>query len=296
MQAAEADKAGTAGPRRRRNRNERSPRRRPRRSRQWKRPALRVRIVMRRETNLHDASLVQRSGLSGHAAARAAQPDGGAGTARRVVPPPQRARTGPRHFSGRGIFRHDRFSAAAGCRIWPRKCRGCLKHLDEDDQDFVAWLLVRFQIENAKILLRGFLNHAPLEILQPHLVQLPTGLALDAVALLAAKSLEEFVGLLPAGSPRNRLHAVVASQREPPAFRARSRAGRRLFSGIAGAKQPASGTANRKSSSRWFARKRTYFNSCSLCAANFILVSRRRLYCHCVFLAAARLRNGSARC
>ena len=93
---------------------------------------------------------------------------------------------------------------------------GCLKHLDADDQDFIVWLLARFQIENAKILLRGFLNHTPLETLQPHLVQLPAGFALNTTALLAAKSLEEFIALLPVGSPRSRLRAVVTSQRESP--------------------------------------------------------------------------------
>ena len=90
----------------------------------------------------------------------------------------------------------------------------CLKHLDADEQDFVVWLLTRFQIENAKVLLRGFLNHLPVEDLQSRLVQLPFGLTLNAAALLAAKSLEEFVALLPAGGPRNRLHAVAAGQRE----------------------------------------------------------------------------------
>ena len=95
----------------------------------------------------------------------------------------------------------------------------CLKHLDADDQDFVAWLLTRFQIENAKILLRGFLHHLPFEMPQPHLVQLPVGFALDETALLAAKSLDEFAALLPAGSPRSRLHKILSDQREaPPAF------------------------------------------------------------------------------
>ncbi len=95
----------------------------------------------------------------------------------------------------------------------------CLKHLDAEDQDFIAWLLARFQVENAKLLLRGFLNHTPLEVLQQRLVPLPAGLTLDAAALLAAKSLEAFVGLLPAGGPRSRLHAVVSDQFETPPFR-----------------------------------------------------------------------------
>src|ERR1017187_9180138 len=76
---------------------------------------------------------------------------------------------------GRAIFPGAEFSAAADfqrrlAQDLAAEISGCLKHLDGDDQDFIAWLLVRFQVENAKILLRGFLNHIPLENLQPRLV------------------------------------------------------------------------------------------------------------------------------
>lgn len=92
-----------------------------------------------------------------------------------------------------------------------------LKHLEEESHDFIAWLLTRFQVENMKILLRGFLHHTPLETLQPHLATLPPGMAIDAARLMAAKSIEDFIPLLPGGRPRNRLHAVMADRREPPA-------------------------------------------------------------------------------
>jgi len=94
----------------------------------------------------------------------------------------------------------------------------CLKHLETEEQDFIAWLLARFQVENAKILLRGFLNSIVLETLQPRLVALPSGWELDATALLAAKSLEAFACLLPSGSPRHRLRALLAQLREPQPF------------------------------------------------------------------------------
>lgn len=124
---------------------------------------------------------------------------------------------------GRAVFRGSEFSVTTDfqrrlVQDLAAEMSWCLKHLEADDQDFIAWLQVRFQVENIKTLLRGFLNHTPLETLQPRLVQLPSGLTLEAAALLAAKSLEEFVGRLPAGSPRSRLHAVAASQREPPPF------------------------------------------------------------------------------
>ncbi len=121
----------------------------------------------------------------------------------------------------RAIFPDSEFAVAANfqrrlLQELANEIAACLKLLDAEDQEFIAWLLARFQIENAKVLLRGFLNRAPLELLQPHLVQLPVGFVLDAAALLAAKSLDEFVGLLPPGSPRSRLHAVMANQREMP--------------------------------------------------------------------------------
>jgi vacuolar-type H+-ATPase subunit C/Vma6 len=95
---------------------------------------------------------------------------------------------------------------------------GCLKHLGADDQDFIAWLLARFQVENVKILLRGFLTRTPLADLQPRLVSLPADLALAAPALLAAKSLDGFAELLPAGRPRSRLRAVLAGPGKPQPF------------------------------------------------------------------------------
>ena len=100
-----------------------------------------------------------------------------------------------------------------------REISGLLKHLEAEDQELMAWLLARFQWENVKILLRGFLNRLPLETVQPHLVSLPPSLALEATALLAAKTLEEFVNRLPAGCPRKQLQRMVAGQHErPPAF------------------------------------------------------------------------------
>lgn len=92
---------------------------------------------------------------------------------------------------------------------------GCLKHLDPHDQEFVEWLLVRFQVENVKILLRGFTNHSPLSVLAPHLMRLPPELALDEASLLAAASLTEFAGRLPAGGPRKRLLTFLAHAGEP---------------------------------------------------------------------------------
>jgi vacuolar-type H+-ATPase subunit C/Vma6 len=48
----------------------------------------------------------------------------------------------------------------------------CLRHLDGAGRELVGWMRSRFQIENIKVLLRGFLNHTPLAALEEHLVPL----------------------------------------------------------------------------------------------------------------------------
>ena len=46
---------------------------------------------------------------------------------------------------------------------------GCVRHVGGAGAELVAWLLVRFQVENLKTLLRGFVNQTPPEVLQTHL-------------------------------------------------------------------------------------------------------------------------------
>ncbi|MDE3068272.1 MAG: V-type ATPase subunit [Verrucomicrobiota bacterium] len=94
-----------------------------------------------------------------------------------------------------------------------RELSACLAHVDAEGNALVGWMLVRFQVENAKVLLRGFLNHSPWEALQPHLVSLPPELELDAPALARVESIEEFIGHLPAGAPRSRLGQAASRQR-----------------------------------------------------------------------------------
>ena len=78
----------------------------------------------------------------------------------------------------------------------------------------LGWILVRFQVENLKVLLRGFMNHAPLEVVEEHLLPLPKILDLDARALLAAETLEDFVGRLPKGLPRKALRVALGTYRD----------------------------------------------------------------------------------
>ena len=92
----------------------------------------------------------------------------------------------------------------------------CLRHVGGAGGEVFAWTLARFQVENMKTLVRGFVNQTSPAVLQTHLVTLPEGLALDVTRLATAKSLEDFVELLPPGTPRQRLSEAVALHRDPP--------------------------------------------------------------------------------
>lgn len=80
----------------------------------------------------------------------------------------------------------------------------------------LTWMLARFQVENVKLLLRGFTGGRPLESLERHLISLPAELGIHSEALAAAGSLAEFVRLLPAGPLRESLDEFVQGARDPP--------------------------------------------------------------------------------
>jgi vacuolar-type H+-ATPase subunit C/Vma6 len=90
-----------------------------------------------------------------------------------------------------------------------RELSGFLKQLEGPGADLLGWTLVRFQVENIKVLVRAFLRRTPLEAPEEHLLSLPRGLALDVPALLAADSLKAFAELLPAGAPRQSLRQAL---------------------------------------------------------------------------------------
>lgn len=73
----------------------------------------------------------------------------------------------------------------------------CLRFLAGPRAGLVEWMKVRFEIENYKVLLRGFVNHLPVETIQKHLASVPGGIVLDPVNFLTSKSLEEFAKKIP---------------------------------------------------------------------------------------------------
>lgn len=92
----------------------------------------------------------------------------------------------------------------------------CLRHLDGAGREIIRWMQSQFQIENIKVLLRGFLKQTPFDSLQQHLVPLPPDLAIDAQALLDAQTPAAFARKLPAGRPREHLLAAAAAHRDRP--------------------------------------------------------------------------------
>lgn len=91
---------------------------------------------------------------------------------------------------------------------------GFVKHLGEAGSELFASMLLRFQIENVKVLIRGFINKIPQDVLQSYLAPLPERMALDAQKLMAANSLEDFAALLPQEKMYERLRGTVGNQHD----------------------------------------------------------------------------------
>lgn len=87
---------------------------------------------------------------------------------------------------------------------------------EERPQGLLTWLPVRMQVENLKVVVRGWTSHTPLEEIQNHLVPLPGKFAVDAQQLLTSESADVFVAGLP--NHRLRMGAERLSDlcKEPP--------------------------------------------------------------------------------
>lgn len=91
-----------------------------------------------------------------------------------------------------------------------RELGGWMRHLDGAGGQLYAWTLVRFQVENMKVLVRGLVNQTPPETVQPQLAPLPPILALDLPALTAARSLADLAAALPPELPCEYLQQTLA--------------------------------------------------------------------------------------
>ena len=120
---------------------------------------------------------------------------------------------------GRTVYPESEFTGAGDfqrrlAQDLVRELSGFPQHLKGAGADLLAWMLVRFQVENIKVLLRSIMRRttAPEE----HLVSLPHWLALDVQALSEADSLQEFTDRLPFDIPRKSLRRALEIYRDQP--------------------------------------------------------------------------------
>jgi vacuolar-type H+-ATPase subunit C/Vma6 len=93
---------------------------------------------------------------------------------------------------------------------------GFSTYLQNSGADLLDWALVRFQMENIKVLFQACLTRVPVEESTGHLVSLPRGLGLNAGKLSAAESPEDFLRLIPKGLLRENLENALNIYRNYP--------------------------------------------------------------------------------
>ncbi len=115
---------------------------------------------------------------------------------------------------GRAVYPDTEFPTAADFQRrlvedWARELSDCMAQLGGAVAKLLAWLSVRFEVENLKVVLRGVVNRIPFEQLKPRLIPLPQSPTWDVEALAHAQSLTEFVGRLPRGWLRQTIREAV---------------------------------------------------------------------------------------
>lgn len=93
---------------------------------------------------------------------------------------------------------------------------GYAKHLDEAGSGLFSCLLLRFEVENVKVILRGLINKVPHGELRSHLVPTSDSRSLDMEKLMNAGSLEDFAALLPSRPPYRRMRKAILTERQHP--------------------------------------------------------------------------------
>jgi V/A-type H+-transporting ATPase subunit C len=74
---------------------------------------------------------------------------------------------------------------------------GFLAYLSGPGADLVYWTLVRFQVENLKVLIRACLTKTPFEDFKEYLISLPVEFAMNTQELARAESPADFVRFIP---------------------------------------------------------------------------------------------------
>lgn len=76
-------------------------------------------------------------------------------------------------------------------------------HLADGSLLLYEWILARFQLEQLKVVIRGFLARSSAHLIREHLIVLPRELALNTDRLLCAESLTKYADLLPSNGLRD---------------------------------------------------------------------------------------------
>ena len=72
-----------------------------------------------------------------------------------------------------------------------------VRHLKSSHRRVLDAFLRRYQVENLKVILRGWVRQAPVEQVTPYLVELPRDLALPTTRLLSSRGLRAFLKNIP---------------------------------------------------------------------------------------------------
>jgi vacuolar-type H+-ATPase subunit C/Vma6 len=86
---------------------------------------------------------------------------------------------------------------------------GLLPHLSGSGARLLYWELIRFRVENLKVLIRTRFSESPSADAYEHIVPLPGELALDVQKLSRAESLDDFVQAAPKGLLRESLERSI---------------------------------------------------------------------------------------
>jgi len=97
-----------------------------------------------------------------------------------------------------------------------RELSGFLAHVSGPGARLLKWTLVRFRMENLKVLIRVCLTKSPAAEAENYLAPLPKELALPYQRLAAAESLDDFVQLIPKGLLRESLADALEIYRDHP--------------------------------------------------------------------------------
>ena len=93
---------------------------------------------------------------------------------------------------------------------------GFRAYVSDAGTDLIDWILVRFQMENIKILLRACFNGAPIGEIEKHLIVLPAALGIDKEKLATAQSAEDFIYMLPKGLLRESMKKALKTYSDYP--------------------------------------------------------------------------------